>query len=292
MRVGIAFFAMSLALVEVPTRAGADEKQACLQASDRGQQFKLDGKLMSAREQLLLCARPECPKLVRDDCAQWMTEVLAALPSVVFGARDAQGHDVMTVRVSVDGNVVAEKLDGKPMPIDPGAHTVKYETAGMSAVEEQVLVREGEKNRSLTVTFPAPPGAKTTASPGSGSSSPGKEEPPTTKGPISPVAWVLGGIGVLALGSALYFDLTANGDVNDLRTTCAPNCTSSQVDPVRTKYVISGISLGVGIVSLGVATYLILARPSQPAAEAHATSWRVDFAPEKGGGVAQVGGRF
>jgi hypothetical protein len=77
----------------------AEEKQACLTASDKGQQAKLEGKLRVAREQFIVCSRNECPALVRQDCTQWVTEVMAAIPSVVVGARDWQGHDVFAVKV-------------------------------------------------------------------------------------------------------------------------------------------------------------------------------------------------
>ena len=165
-RACLALLAAHLVGLSSPGRAQADEKQACLAASDKGQQLKLDGKLRAAKEQLILCARSECPALVRQDCAQWTSEVMAALPSVVIGARDWQGHDVLAVKVVVDGTLLTDTLDGKPLPVDPGVHKFHYEaTATGAAVEDQVLVREGEKNRALTVTFPAPPGAVADASP-------------------------------------------------------------------------------------------------------------------------------
>src|SRR5271156_3625369 len=70
-----------------PSPARADEKAACIAASEDAQQLKLDGKLTLARARLLGCARAECPAIVRQDCAQWIAEVDAALPTVVLGAR-------------------------------------------------------------------------------------------------------------------------------------------------------------------------------------------------------------
>ena len=55
----------------------------------------------------------------------------------------------------------------------------------------------------------------------------------------------------------------------DLRETCSPTCTDSQVQPVRTKYLLSNITFGVGLVSLSAAAYLFLRHPdSERAAEA------------------------
>ena len=58
--------------------------------------------------------------------------------------------------VSVDGETLVRKLDGKSLPIDPGPHTFKFETAGAPPVVERALVKEGEKTRVITVTFEPP----------------------------------------------------------------------------------------------------------------------------------------
>jgi hypothetical protein len=254
--------AATLALVAT---ARAQDKQACVSAYEKAQQLRGEAKLRAARDQLLVCSRAECPALVRQDCSQWMGEVQNALPSVVIAARDGAGHDVLAVRVSIDGVVVTETLDGKPIPVDPGPHKVKYETAGSAPIEEQVLVREGERNRPLTVSFAR----------GDARADNRREErrggtPDDKPGPPI-VAYTLIGVGVIALGSALVLDLVANSDATTLRDTCKPNCSQSAVDAVQTKYVAAGVSLGVGIVAVGVGTVLLLTRP-----RAKAGAWRVD----------------
>jgi hypothetical protein len=218
---------------------------------------------------------------------------MAALPTVVVGARDWQGHDVLAVKVSVDGVVAQESLDGKPILVDPGVHTFKYESAATPApVEEKVLVREGEKNRSLTVQFPAPPGAAPPGSPGGGDHPQPAHE---SRGGPSPLAYVFTGVGVLALGGALALDLSGNNDVNnDAKPVgeggCKPNC---NVSPIYAKWYTAGALLGVGVVSLGVATYFFIARPSSTSApDATHAGISVDFAPSAHGGVGQVVGRF
>jgi hypothetical protein len=282
--------------------ASAEEKQTCIAATDKGQQAKLEGRLRVAREQFLICSRSECPALVRQDCAQWVTEVIAALPTVVVGARDWQGHDVLGVKVSVDGVVAQESLDGKPIFVDPGVHTFRYESAGAQApVEEKVLIREGEKNRSLTVQFPPPAGAATPPPnpPATDRSGAGGAGGPPTGGPTragpSPLAYLFTGIGVVALGGALALDLWGNSEVNaDQKPTseggCKPNC---NVSPIYAKWYGAGAALGVGIVSLGVATYFFIARPSSSGGtDANHAGLSIDFAPTVHGGLGQIVGRF
>ena len=91
--------------------------------------------------------------MVRRDCSQWQSEIIAMLPSVVFGAKDKQGRDLFDVTVSMDGETLLKKLDGKSVNVDPGPHSFKFEIAGSPPVIERALVKEGEKTRVITVTF-------------------------------------------------------------------------------------------------------------------------------------------
>src|ERR1700722_17013182 len=85
---------LAVLVLATASPAHADDKQICIAAAEDGQQSRLDGKLKAAREQFLVCARSGCPSQVRRDCSQWMTEVMAALPTIVLGARDPEGRDV------------------------------------------------------------------------------------------------------------------------------------------------------------------------------------------------------
>jgi hypothetical protein len=262
-------------------RAGPDDvKRACIAAADQAQTLRMDGKLTAAREQLARCSRDECPKLLRKDCSQWMNEVVAALPSVVVGARDASGQDLVAVRVSIDGQVVAEQLDGKPIPVDPGVHMFRYEPENGKPIEKKVVVRAGEKNRALTVQLatPTPSGEVPKHSPPS-------RTPAADEGGAPTLAYVLGGVGIAALGAAAYFDWTASEDVVSLRDTCAPDCEQSQVDSVRNRYTLAGVAAGVGVVSLGIATYLFLSS-STPKSETGRVGLGVSATPR--GGAASV----
>jgi hypothetical protein len=244
--------------------ARADEKQACLQAFDEGQQLRIDGKLQAARDRLLFCSSERCPPLVRQDCTQWTSEVMKAMPTVVFGARDAGGNDVPAVRVLVDGVQVADHLDGRPVPIDPGVHTVRFESSSMQAIEQQVLVRAGEKDRPVAAVFPAAgarpaPTSSSTAAPSATDGSVARSSGP------SPLAWIFGGLGVAALGTSLVLELTVHSDADKLRASCgAEGCPSSKVDPLVLRQDLAGVALGVGIASALVATYFFVFRHAPP----------------------------
>lgn len=273
--------------------ARADEKQTCVAAHEKAQRLRIDAKLRAAKEQLVVCSRPECPVIIRQDCAQWMAEVNASLPSIVIAARDTSGHDVLAVRVTIDGVTVAEQLDGKPIAVDPGPHKLRYQTSGKPAVEEQILVREGERNRPMTVTFApsAPATPSTTPSTPRADGAATADEEPAAKGgsPVLPILFI--GVGAVALGAALFFDLKGNGDARTLRDVCAPNCKQEDVDGVQTKYVAAGVSLGVGIVAVGIGVTMLLLSPAAPK-RATAGAFTFDVAPTRGGATAALGAAF
>src|SRR5215472_923722 len=176
---------------------GTTVKNACLSAAERGQNLRTDGKLVSARDEFLVCARDDCPHLVRTDCMTWLSQIDASLPSVVFSAT-AGGADVTDVRVRYDGQLLLERLDGKAKPIDPGTHVFQFERAG-DKVEVRVVIAEGEKNRKVIAVFDNP---RTATPPPSAVSSSGG------RAPVPIAAYVLGGVGLLAAGSFAYFGIT------------------------------------------------------------------------------------
>lgn len=239
---------LALASTVVTTPASALTKQECIQASERGQQFRDEGKLAEARTQLLVCVQEACPRVVADACREDLANVEKRIPSVVLSAKTAAGQDLIDVQVQVDGVVVSQKLDGRAVPMNPGPHKVRMEADGQ-VMEEQVVVIEGEKSRAVRLTMPAKPGQ--TPPP------PGNDEGETT---ISPAAWIFGGLAVASLGTFAYFGITGRNDVSEMRNTCGTDqtCDPSRVDAAKQKLLIGDIFLGVGILSGIGATYFFL----------------------------------
>ncbi|WP_437693786.1 hypothetical protein [Sorangium sp. So ce176] len=277
--------ALSLGAALALSGAGAHaapSKRACAAAYERAQGLRRDGRLLEAREALITCSQPTCPAAAVADCGPWLAEVEQSLPSVVIAARDADGRERLDVRVLVDGRLLAATLDGKALPVDPGPRTFRFEPATGPAVEERVLIREGEKNRAITVTLGAPAaGAPAAPRPLAPSAAPPPSSPaaaplaspaaPPAEPSIPPLAWAAGGVGVaglavFAVAGALSLDAEA-----DLRATCAPRCAADDVRAVRVQHAVADVGLGVGVVALGAAAWLYLTRPAaapppQPAA--------------------------
>jgi hypothetical protein len=274
-----------------PDLARAGEKQRCISASEEGQELRDDGNYRRAREAFSACARESCPPLVRRDCAHWQAELEETWPSMIVSVKDSSGKDLADVRVLLDGEPFASKLDGKPKRVDPGEHVLRCEADGYPAAEQHVVVRAGEKNRMVDVRLasasqPAgPPPPDDTAARG-------HSESTNVLGGKRTSALVFGALAVAAFGTEAYFGLTGLSDRNALMAQpCAQTatCSPSAVDAVRMKFTVADISLGVGVVSTVLAAYLFLSssgpEPSMPSA-------RVDLAPVPGGAGATFAGRF
>ncbi|HEY2365331.1 MAG TPA: hypothetical protein VGH87_03055, partial [Polyangiaceae bacterium] len=130
-----------------------DPKTECIAAADQAQQARDDGKWRAARDGFVSCSRAVCPKMVAASCTKWAREIDDGMPTVVLAAKDASGADLTDVRVTFDGAPLATALDGKPVDVDPGAHKFRFSRDGSEPVEQSVVVKAGEKLRSVSVVL-------------------------------------------------------------------------------------------------------------------------------------------
>lgn len=268
-RLGATSLALAAAVSSVPALAqpGAaptapPDKAACVTAFDHGQRAQSDRALRRAQTELIVCAQESCPTVLRADCAGVLAEVRTALPTVVFAADDGNGHELTDVKVYVGSELVTTGLDGRAVQVDPGTFELRFESPRRATVVTSRTIREGEKSRVVRVSLPAPvPGTS-----GDAQSLPGRR---------STVGWVLPGslaaVGVAGLGVALYTRLSFDSRVDDLRGSCAPECSQEQRSDLSGTLVTSNVALGVGIgaLALGAVTWF-LTSPVAPTGAASA----------------------
>jgi len=260
-------------LVFAAATAHAQTRQECAQASEDAQLLKLKGQLVAARAKLLVCSNDACPKVVKADCNGWLDEVDRATPTIVLGARDAQGKDLTDVHVSIDGVSVVDRLDGRSLPVDPGRHVVRFDDGRDPPKEETVVVREAEKDRPVTTTL----GAAIVVAPP-------PLPPPPTPSPLflrptsrapSVATWVVGGLGLATLAAAGIIGTASLVQRSNLYNSCgmAGTCSQSDVDAVYLMYDLAygGAALGGAL----VVTSIILFFTTRPSA--------VRVAPTPGG---------
>lgn len=245
-----------------PTQPAGPDRAECVAAADEGQKLRDDGKLNAARDKFITCASKTCPGVVAKSCAQWLSDAEREIPTVTFRALDEAGKEITDVKVSVDGAVVSASIGGKAISVDPGEHALAFERADGSRVEDKVLIRPGEKNKLLELAFkPKAPEVAPAPAPVTPPSAPAPER----KFHVPMLGWV--GLGVFGVGAitTVAFAAMANGDESDLRSTCAPNCPSSEKSAIDTKLVIANIGMGVGLAGLGLAVVTTVLENTKPA---------------------------
>jgi hypothetical protein len=238
--------------------AFADDKAACLDAASRGQRFRDTHQLVEARDQFRICAAAQCPGVVQSDCANWLADVEKALPSVVLIAKNGAGADLTDVKVSVDGQPLVSKLDGQAVTTNAGAHSFHFEGQDGTSIDQQVLIKEGEKNQAVTAVLGAAPAATPPSLPGAA------ESPRSSGGTSSPwrtAGWVLGGAGVVGLGVGAAFGIVAIGDKNAAHCDASHMCDAGTVVGIKRAALVSDVGWIAGGVLLASGVAFVIFAP-------------------------------
>jgi hypothetical protein len=289
------------AMAAAPLVAHADVPKAeCIQANTTAQDARRELKFSAARQQLARCGDPSCPAVIRDDCTRRLDELEKAQPTIVFDAKDASGHDVSAVKVTVDGKPLADKVTGAALVVDPGEHTFTFTVPGGAPVTQTFIIKEGVKDRHEVIVLggsaPTPPQPKPEtppATPAAGApaattattatvgpppnatgatpdtpSTPPDEKPAAGASPLRMVGWVVGGVGLALVGLGTVFGVEALST----KSSHCPNGTCTPAGSANTAYsqaTISTVGLLAGGVMLAGGVGLVLFAPSgQPSSTA------------------------
>ena len=201
--------------------------------------------------------------------------------------------------VTLDGAPLGAAAWGVGMPVDPGTHRVTANAPNKAPFEQSVEIESG----STTLKIPKLADAKDAPPPR-------PVDTDTEKKPVTDDAqpsngkrtagFVIGGVGVVALGVGGYFGLRAFSKWSDRTDNCADGCNTAAKDAgdqAKTAATISNIGIGVGVVAIGVGTYLVLSSKSasepsasQRRASQRARAWQVlPTAGPTGGGLVLQG---
>jgi hypothetical protein len=276
MKPRLSFARPALVLLALTGAASAEEpsKPQCFDAHERAQVAQKAGKLTAARSDFQTCAKAVCPKLVSKDCAAQLEKITAELASVQISVLDA-GSPAPVAKLSIDGVPVE---GAGPVELDPGDHTFVAELPDGRKRVQRVSLRQGERDKAVTLDIEAPKAKAPPAEPG--------PAPEPAKKRVSPAVWALGGVAVLGLGGFVGFGLSGKSKESDLDA-CKPSCASSDVDSMRSSYLFADISLGIALVASGVGAYLYVKGNKQEQQSVY-----VRATPTRHGGAAALGGRF
>lgn len=226
-----------------PLRASDPTTADCLSASEASLKLRGEHKLREARGQLLVCASASCPADVRNECVRRVDPVNAAIPTIIFEAKDAAGNDMTAVKVTMDGQPLAERLEGSAISLDPGTHTFRFEVVGQPPVEKTLVIYEAVKDRHEPIVMSTGGAVGLVPSP---LPPPLALPPPSIGAPPSPpptpasapdtgataskwnsrktVALAVGSLGIAGLAVGGIFGGMAASDWSSAKSESCPNC--------------------------------------------------------------------
>jgi hypothetical protein len=252
-------FVIALASLFAPVPALADPANdvvSCASFYEEGQVAMRRARLLSAQRALTSCLDEACPRTMRADCARWLEEVESRIARVVVRCVGPDKRPLTEVKVEVDGELLLERLDGRAVPIDPGEHELRFVAPGHLAKRMRVLVLEGDKAQAIHVELASE--AQPTPSPSPSlalSSSVSSSQHGVSENARVTAAFVT--VGVLAGLGFGGFALAGRSAKEDLDA-CRPDCSDSQADVARNRYLVADVLLGVSIASFaGLALFLL-----------------------------------
>jgi hypothetical protein len=230
-----------------PALAAGPTTAECLAASSASLAASNEHRLRAEKEALLVCAASSCPSVIRKECASRVDEVSARTPTVLFQAKDGSGAELSAVRVTMDGSLLTDHLDGTVLPLDPGSHGFTFEAEGQPPSSLSLVLHEGEKNRPVEVRF-GPEVRRPPPGPGESVVSSGR-----AGGGQRTAGLVFGGVGVAsATIGAIFGALTLSSWSSASRLCPSHNaCPSSAVGDRSNAVTYSTVS-DVGFVAGGV----------------------------------------
>jgi hypothetical protein len=284
-----------LATLGASTAAHAAGAAGCADAFDQSQVKRDAGKLLDARQLLLVCQARNCSRTQQKLCSEWLVDVKQRIPSLVLSAKDGAGGDIVAVNVAMDGVPIATKLDGLPIEVDPGPHSFVFELADGTKAERTVIADERSQGKLVSVVLQKPPAASQSASApdatNATSSEPGSRDPTSRTGgsPLKTVGLVVGAAGVAALAVGTVFGIEA---LSTKGSHCESGlCDAGSASTAYKQATISTFGFVAGGVLLTGGVTMFLLTPKDPGERPAASATLAPTVGPSGGGL-QLSGRW
>jgi hypothetical protein len=172
--------------------------------------------------------------------------------------------------ISFDGVPLAHELWDKPIPAEPGAHTIEFQAPGAVGSTRSVTTGSDASvaKVDVPVLVPAPAASPAAAAPAA-TPEVATAAPSSTGGkPTRAIGFALAGAGVVALGVGAYFGVHTLGEKSDADSACGgskgacPTVAQTQaaqkdLDAARTSALVSTVAIGVGIAAVAAGAYLV-----------------------------------
>ncbi len=211
------------------------------------------------------------------------------VPKLVLHVNETPGAELT---VELDGAKLGSAGWGSAMPVDPGTVVVVAEAPGFLPYRAEIAVAVGQK---LTLQIPrlehAPSGQEgsPTQAPVSQQAAVVGDSEPSGTSSRRVGAYVAGGLGLVSLGAGAFFGLRAADLQSESDEHCSTDGTCSKrglelYESAQSSATLSTLGVGLGLVGLGVAGYLLITdEGTSPASATEVSAQRAwGLAPQMG----------
>ena len=209
------------------------------------------------------------------------------------------GVDAKGVKVTIDDKPLDPAQLGQAQLVDPGPHTVAYESGG----KKKRKIVPVERGGSSEITLDVSPAVATTTTSTTTTTTKDKESESPSREPADPgknrklAAYATGGAGVLLIGISSYMTLSARSKYNDalsqhcmnMTNMCDPTGLSATHD-ARHEANIATVVFLVGAAAVGGGVALYLTAPKASRGDEHALYLVPSVTPDSAALV--LGGRL
>jgi hypothetical protein len=213
------------------------------------------------------------------------------------------------LQVTVDGENVPSAILDNDRATDPGTHHVAASAPGFTDAAANVTLAEGQSQTVVLRLEPLPGGSPSTSAfpaamgappvvEGTSSGAPAAPDLPAQSSPNRVPAYVVLGVGGAGIVVGTVFGILALGNKSSLDNDCpagkdaCPPDKQSEIDSLnsslKTNALLSTLGLAVGVVGVGVGTYLFVSARSDGGPK----SAHLEVRPWIGPGSAGLSGTF
>jgi hypothetical protein len=287
-RTALEAFSQAHAMMNVPTTL----YEVAVTEADLGELLSAKRSLEELERMPRTANEPAAFARAREAAVEFRARLNARIPKLELSFEGADAG--APIDVSVDGKQVNVNGTSAELELDPGEHRIEA-WAGIRNVSERVVLRDAEV-RKVQIKFrsEAParavvrPAVISTPKPSAQMATPAASTTHTT------VMYALGASAIAGLGLGTVFAFVGRNRELKLISTCAPNCSSADVDGVRGYYTVANISFAVGAASALGALGVLVFRPfdGSKTPQRERDLIRVRVAPELAGGGVYAEGQF
>jgi hypothetical protein len=284
---------LTLSSGQAVAKPSNDDGRACTAAYESAQERERSGHLIEAKESFLTCAKETCGTFLEQECTARYARLNADIPSVVPMVTDDAGAPRVDVAVTMDGEPLISRLDGRAVPVNPGMHEFVFSAGGKVFSRQKLLIGQGQRNRAISTSLRSAEKRAQERMVDAPAASPEADAPADRPrgGGVPALSYVLGGTGLAGIGAFALLTYWGRKD-NDMLAQCSPNCPQSSVDHIHRLYVSADVSLGVGIAALGAAYWVFAASRSKSEEKPADEAYLFTVQPTSSGAFAAVSGSF